>query len=77
MQLYFKAYFANFRTPRPPDNYCTVPYVHTARFNAFFICKLLCFLYLLFYGEFNPAKPRVNLQGKHLMLLFTLILPCF
>ena len=24
MQLYFKAYFANFRTP-PPDNYCTVP----------------------------------------------------
>ena len=24
VQLYFKAYFANFRTP-PPDNYCTVP----------------------------------------------------
>ena len=33
VQLYFKAYFANFRTP-PPDNYCTVPklelYVHAA-----------------------------------------------
>ena len=27
VQLYFKAYFANFRTPPlPPDNYCTVPY---------------------------------------------------
>ena len=25
MQLYFKAYFATFRTPPPPDNYCTVP----------------------------------------------------
>ena len=25
VQLYLKAYFANFRTP-PPDNYCTVPY---------------------------------------------------
>ena len=24
MQLYFKAYFANVRTP-PPDNYCTLP----------------------------------------------------
>ena len=28
VQLYFKAYFPNFRTPpppSPPDNYCTVP----------------------------------------------------
>ena len=33
--------------------------------------------YLWFYGDFNPTKPRVNLQGNHLMLLFTLILPCF
>ena len=30
VQLYFKAYFANFRTP-PPDNYCTVPYCRVAR----------------------------------------------
>ena len=29
LQLYFKAYFANFRTHLPPDNYCTVPNVRS------------------------------------------------
>ena len=32
VQLYFKAYFANFRTP-PPDNYCTVPNQRKLKLN--------------------------------------------
>ena len=42
----------------------------------FYLQVMFSLAFVLFYGDFNPAKLRVNLQGKHLMLLFTFILPC-
>ena len=41
VQLYFKAYFANFRTP-PPDNYCTVPYLNSDFFKTISAMIFLC-----------------------------------
>ena len=37
-----------------------------------------CFsLRLLSYGDGDPSKPHLNLQGKHFLLLFCAICPCF
>ena len=44
--------------------------LYSSRFTAFLFASYNV-------GDFNPAKPRVNLQGKHLMSLFTFILTCF
>ena len=50
VQLYFKAYFANFRTP-PPDNYCTVP----KSFLQPCFCKSsqILYIYISIYLYFN------------------------
>ena len=34
------------------------------------------FLRLLSYGDGDPSKPHLNLQGKHFLLLFCVICPC-
>ena len=34
------------------------------------------FLRLLSYGDADPSKPHLNLQGKHFLLLFCVICPC-
>ena len=34
------------------------------------------FLRLLSYGNGDPSKPHLNLQGKHFLLLFCVICPC-
>ena len=37
----------------------------------------VCFsLRLLSYGDGDPSKPHLNLQGKHFLLLFCVICPC-
>ena len=45
VQLYFKAYFANFRTPTP-DNYCTVPYCITLPLDDHCIVSKTCIMFL-------------------------------
>ena len=49
-------------------------------FFGFCSCTLIfggCFfLRLLSYGDGDPSKPHLNLQGKHFLLLFCVICPC-
>ena len=55
VQLYFKAYFANFRTP-VPDNYCTVP----KRITIIFFMK--CFFLFI-----DLSKPLFQFEAAFKM----------
>ena len=46
-------------------------------FSAAFISGVCFYLRLLSYCDGDPSKPLLNLQGKHLLLLFCVICPCF
>ena len=43
----------------------------TLIFGVCFSLRLSC------YGDGNPSKPHLNLRGKHFLLLFCVICPCF
>ena len=46
-------------------------------FSATLIFEVCFSLRLSSYGDGNPSKPHLNLRGKHFLLLFCVICPCF
>ena len=44
--------------------------------QGLFAC-MLSFLVFLACSDEDPSKPQLNLRGKHLLLLFCVICPCF
>ena len=46
-------------------------------FSAALISGVCFCLRLLSYRDGDPSKPHLNLRGKHLLLLFCVICPCF